>query len=161
MGTPCEVARLVRVSQGHHGATVPCRPGGGEAWRLERIAERGEATVRQALALEGVAHGGEPVPIAQPHEGREVHLARDGLWLEVRGGGTADAVSMGADQRPLGMLERVEVSGQGTGGAREPTPAVEGSGQRARPVLQGHVPLASIPFGQGHAKAGEPLFEAR
>src|SRR5262245_15467644 len=53
-----EVAILVRVYQGHHGHTAQCRPGGGEALRLERIEERGEAKVRQELALEGVAHGG-------------------------------------------------------------------------------------------------------
>ena len=34
--------------------------------RLERLEERGEAKVRQELALEGVAHGGEPVPVARP-----------------------------------------------------------------------------------------------
>src|SRR5437867_10072609 len=101
LGKHFEVAILVRVYQGQHGYTAQCRPGSGEALRLERLEARGEAKVRQELALEGVAHGGEPVPVAQPHEGREVHLAGhvlvpDGLvWV------TADDVSTVADQRPL------------------------------------------------------------
>src|SRR5215510_1012123 len=70
-----EVAILVWVYQGHHGHTAQGRPGGGEALRLERIEAPGEAKVRQELALERVAHSGESVLVAQPHEGREVHLA--------------------------------------------------------------------------------------
>src|SRR2546428_7008596 len=72
LGKHFEVAILLRVHQGHHRHTAQCRPGGGEALRLERLEARGEAKIRQELALEGVAHGGEPVPVAQPHEGREV-----------------------------------------------------------------------------------------
>src|SRR2546422_2899840 len=51
LGKHFEVAILVRVYQGHHGHTAQCRPGGGEALRLERIEARGEAKVRQELAL--------------------------------------------------------------------------------------------------------------
>jgi len=101
LGKHFVVAILLRVHQGHHGHTAQCRPGGGEALRLERIEARGEAKVRQELALEGVAHGGEPVPVAQPHEGREVHLAGNVLLPDVLVGVTADDVSMVADQRTL------------------------------------------------------------
>jgi hypothetical protein len=94
LGKHFEVAILVRVYQGHHG-----RPGGGEALRLERLEERGEAKVRQELALEGVAHGGETMLVAQPHEGREVHLAGNVLLPDVLVWVTADDVSMVADQR--------------------------------------------------------------
>src|SRR5262245_16570804 len=69
LGKHFEVAILARVYQGHHSHTAQCRPGGGEALRLERLEERGEAKVRQELALEGVAHSGETVPVTQPHEG--------------------------------------------------------------------------------------------
>ena len=124
LGKHFEVAILVRVYQGHHGHTAQCRPGGGEALRLERIEERGEAKVRQELALEGVAHGGEPVPVAQPHEGREVHLAGNVLLPDVLVWVTADDVSMVADQRTLVILERVEVSGQLTVVDSENKPAV-------------------------------------
>ena len=64
LGKHFEVAILVRVYQGHHGHTAQCRPGGGEALRLERIEARGEAKVRQELALEGVAHGGDDGALA-------------------------------------------------------------------------------------------------
>src|ERR671924_1669532 len=101
LGQHFEVAILVRVYQGHHGHTAQCRPGGGEAWRLERIEERGEAKVRQELALEGVAHGGEPVPVAQPHEGREVDLAGHVLVPDVLVWVTDGDVSMVADYRTL------------------------------------------------------------
>ena len=151
LGKHFEVAILLRVHQGHHRHTAQCRPGGGEALRLERIEARGEAKVRQELALEGVAHGGEPVPVAQPHEGREVHLAGHVLVPDVLVGVTADDVSMVADQRTLVILVRVEVSGQLTVVDRENKPAVEGLGKLARPVLHGQVHLASIPFGKGHA----------
>ena len=80
--------------------------------RRECIEARGEAKVRQELALEGVAHGGEPVPVAQPHEGREVHLAGHVLVPDVLVGVTTDDVSMVADQCTLVILVRVEVSGQ-------------------------------------------------
>jgi hypothetical protein len=66
LGKHFEVAILFRVHQGHHRHTAQCHPGGGEALRLERLEARGEAKVRQELALEGVAHGGEPVLVAQP-----------------------------------------------------------------------------------------------
>ena len=65
---------------------------------------RGEAKVRQELALEGVAYGGEPVPVTQPHEGGEVHLAGHVLVPEVLVGVTAGDVAMVADQRPLVIL---------------------------------------------------------
>ena len=98
--------------------------------RLERLEERGEAKVRQELALEGVAHGGEPVPVAQPHEGREVHLAGNAPGARCAGNGiTADDVLMVADQRTLVILVRVEVSGQLTVVDRQNKPAVEGCGQ--------------------------------
>jgi len=58
-----EVAILVRVYQGHHGHAAQGHPGGREALRLERLEARGEAKMRQKLALEGVADGGEPVLI--------------------------------------------------------------------------------------------------
>src|SRR5215475_7815912 len=112
LGKHFEVAILVRVYQGHHGHTAQCRPGGGEALRLERIEARGEAKVHQELALEGVAYGGEPVPVAQPHEGREIHLAGNVLLPEMLVWVTADDVSMVADQCTLVILVRVEVSGQ-------------------------------------------------
>src|SRR5262245_56302079 len=149
LGKYFEVAILLRVYQGHHRHTAQCRPGGGEALRLERIKERGEAKVRQELALEGVARGGEPVPVAQPHEGREVHLAGNVLLPDVLVWVTTDDVSMVANQRTLVILERVEISGQLTVVDRENKPAVEGLGKLARPVLHGQVHLASIPFGKG------------
>ena len=58
LGKHLEAAILVRVHQGHHGHTLQFHPGGGQVLRLERIEERGEAKVRQELALQGVAHGG-------------------------------------------------------------------------------------------------------
>jgi len=89
------------------------------------------------------------VPVAQPHEGREVHLAGNVLLPEVLVWVTADDVSMVADQRTLVILERVEISGQLTVVDSENKPAVEDSGKLARPVLHGQVHLASIPFGKG------------
>ena len=106
LGKHFEVAILLRVHQGHHRHTAQCRPGGGEALRLERLEARGETKVRQELVLEGVAHGGEPVPVAQPHEGREVHLAGNVLVPDVLVGVTADDVSMVAHQRTLVIPER-------------------------------------------------------
>ena len=125
--------------------------------RLERLEERGEAKVRQEPALEGVAHGGEPVPVAQPHEGREVHLAGNVLVPDVLVWITADDVSMVADQRTLVILVRVEVSGQLTVVDRQNKPAVEGLGKLASPVLHGQVHLASIPFGKGRGGGGTSL----
>src|SRR5215468_2282327 len=109
LGKHFEVAILLRVHQGHHGHTAQCRPGGGEALRLERIEARGEAKVRQELALEGVARGGETVSVTQPHEGREIHLTRNILLPDVLVWVTTDDVSMVADQGTLVILERVEV----------------------------------------------------
>jgi hypothetical protein len=43
LGQHVEVAIFLRVYQGHHGHTAQCRPGGGEAFRLERLEVRGEA----------------------------------------------------------------------------------------------------------------------
>src|SRR5215468_3799473 len=151
LGQYFEVTILLGVHQGQYGHTAQCRPGGGEALRLERIEVRGEAKVRQELALEGVAHGGETVPVAQPHEGREVHLAGNVLLPDVLVWVTADAVSMVADQRTLVILARVEVSGQLTIVDSENKPAVEGFDKLASPVLHGQVHLTSIPFGKAQA----------
>src|SRR5215468_6540213 len=139
LGQYFEVTILLRVHQGHHGHTAQGRPGGGEALRLERLEERGEAKVREELVLEGVAHGGETVPVAQPHEGREVHLAGNVLLPDVLVWVTADNVSMVADQRTLVILARVEVSGQVTVVDCENKPTVEGLGKLASPVLHSQV----------------------
>src|SRR5262249_25169778 len=124
-----EVAILVWVYQGHHGHTAQGRPGGGEALRLERIEEPGEAKVRQDLAMERVAHSDESVLVAQAHEGREVHLAGNVLVPDMLVGVTADDVTMVADQRTLVILGSVEVSGQLTVVDRQNKPAVEGLGK--------------------------------
>ena len=72
--------------------------------RVERIEERGEAEVRQELALRGVAHGGESMPLTQPHEGREVHVAGDVLLPDVLVRVVPGDVLLVANQRALVIL---------------------------------------------------------
>jgi hypothetical protein len=119
--------------------------------RLERIEARGEAKIRQKLALEGVAYGSETVPLAQPHKGRKIHLAGNVLLSDVLVGVIAGDVSMVAHQRPLVILGRVEIRGQFTVVDRQNKPAVKGAGKLVSPVLHGQVHLASKPFRKGHA----------
>ena len=94
-----QVAVLLGIHQRRHRHAAQRLARLREALRLECAEKRGEAEIRQELALRHVAERRQPVPLAEPHEGREVDVAGDVLFADVFIGILASGMAMVANER--------------------------------------------------------------